>query len=89
VSTRERWHDGQTIDLVVSGVLLLICAVFLSLTLRTQMMLTLHEPTAISGLSFSPPPRFYGAAGVGGVDHGDRGAAGERLWLSWGWQFLA
>jgi zinc/manganese transport system permease protein len=51
---------AQTIDLVVSGVLLLVCAVFLSLTLRTQMMLTLHEPMAIArGISVSAHRRAF------------------------------
>ena len=39
---------AQTIDLVVSAVLMVVCALFLSLTLRTQMLLTLHEPMAIA-----------------------------------------
>lgn len=38
----------QRIDLVISAVLLIICAVFIMLTLRTQMMLVLHEPMAIA-----------------------------------------
>lgn len=36
------------VDLVISGVLLCACTVFIGLTLRTQMMLTLHEPMAIA-----------------------------------------
>lgn len=35
-------------DLVLSTLLLLVCAVFLGLTLRAQMFLTLHEPLAKS-----------------------------------------
>lgn len=31
-------------DLLLSTLLLLVCAVFLGLTLRPQMLLTLHEP---------------------------------------------
>lgn len=38
----------QVSDLLLSGVLLLICAIFMTLTLRTQMMLTLNEPMAIA-----------------------------------------
>lgn len=38
----------QPSDLIVSGLLLLACALFMSLTLRTQMLLTLHEPLAIA-----------------------------------------
>ncbi|MGK7928700.1 MAG: metal ABC transporter permease [Spirulina sp.] len=38
----------QNSDLIFSGVLLCICAIFIGLTLRTQMMLTLHEPMAIA-----------------------------------------
>ncbi|MFN5514374.1 MAG: metal ABC transporter permease [Cyanobacteriota bacterium] len=34
------------LDLSFSGALLLACAVFIGLTLRTQMLLTLHEPLA-------------------------------------------
>lgn len=36
------------LDLSFSGALLLACAVFIGLTLRTQMLLTLHEPLAIA-----------------------------------------
>lgn len=44
----------QELDLVFSAVLLIICIVFLGLTLRTQMLLTLHEPLAIArGVSVS------------------------------------
>ncbi|MGF1570797.1 MAG: metal ABC transporter permease [Nodosilinea sp.] len=35
-------------DLVVSMVLLIVCVVFVGLTLRSQILLTLHEPLAIS-----------------------------------------
>ncbi len=35
-------------DLIVSGVLLVICSLFIGLTLRTQMLLTLNEPLAIA-----------------------------------------
>ena len=38
----------QELDLVFSAVLLIICIVLLGLTLRTQMLLTLHEPLAIA-----------------------------------------
>ncbi|MGI8934265.1 MAG: metal ABC transporter permease [Phormidesmis sp.] len=38
----------QTSDLVVSGLLLIGCILFIGLTLRTQMLLTLHEPLAIA-----------------------------------------
>ncbi|MEO1592929.1 MAG: metal ABC transporter permease [Cyanobacteria bacterium J06632_22] len=38
----------QTRDLFFSGVLLVICALFIGLTLRSQILLTLHEPIAIS-----------------------------------------
>lgn len=38
----------QTTDLVVSGSLLVGCALFIGLTLRTQMLLTLNEPLAIA-----------------------------------------
>ncbi len=38
----------QTSDLVVSGLLLVGCVLFIGLTLRTQMLLTLHEPLAIA-----------------------------------------
>ena len=38
----------QTTDLWVSAVLLLGCSAFIGLTLRTQMLLTLHEPLAIA-----------------------------------------
>jgi zinc transport system permease protein len=41
-------------DLAIGGMLLCICAAFIGLTLRTQMMLTLHEPMAIArGVSVS------------------------------------
>lgn len=44
----------QPTDLITSAVLLGICIVFISLTLRTQMMMTLHEPMAIArGVSIS------------------------------------
>ncbi|MDJ1169275.1 metal ABC transporter permease [Roseofilum sp. BLCC_M154] len=38
----------QPFDLMVSTVLLLVCIGFIGLTLRTQMMVTLHEPMAIA-----------------------------------------
>lgn len=38
----------QELDLVFSSLLLIICIVFIGLTLQTQMLLTLHEPLAIS-----------------------------------------
>lgn len=38
----------QGSDLVLSGGLLIVCMVFLGLTLRTQMLITLHEPLAIA-----------------------------------------
>lgn len=41
-------------DLVFASILLVICTVFIGLTLRTQMLLTLHEPLAIArGVSVS------------------------------------
>ncbi len=41
-------------DLFLSGLLLLICLVFIALTIRTQMLLTLNEPLAIAqGVSVS------------------------------------
>lgn len=41
-------------DLLFSALLLLACSLFLGLTLRTQMLLTLHEPLAIArGVSVS------------------------------------
>jgi zinc/manganese transport system permease protein len=41
-------------DLVFSAGLLLVCIIFIGLTLRTQMLLTLHEPLAIArGVSVS------------------------------------
>lgn len=44
----------RELDLVFSTVLLIICIVFVGLTLRTQMLLTLHEPLAIArGVSVS------------------------------------
>lgn len=44
----------QTPDLIFNMLLLVGCIVFLGLTLRTQMMLTLHEPMAIArGISVS------------------------------------
>ena len=44
----------QTLDLVFSGALLIICTLFIGLTLRTQMLLTLNEPLAIArGVSVS------------------------------------
>jgi len=38
----------QTFDLIISTLLLLVCIGFIASTLRTQMMLTLHEPMAIA-----------------------------------------
>ncbi|XGB40784.1 MAG: metal ABC transporter permease [Nodosilinea sp. LVE1205-7] len=38
----------QPVDLILSGGLLIIAGVFLGLTLRTQMLITLHEPLAIA-----------------------------------------
>lgn len=38
----------QPVDLIVSGLLFIACALFMGLTLRTQMLLTLHEPLAIA-----------------------------------------
>jgi zinc transport system permease protein len=44
----------RELDLVFSSFLLIICVVFIGLTLRTQMLLTLHEPLAIArGVSVS------------------------------------
>ncbi|HEY9692608.1 MAG TPA: metal ABC transporter permease [Oculatellaceae cyanobacterium] len=44
----------QELDLVFSAALLIVCIVFIGLTLRTQMLLTLHEPLAIArGVSVS------------------------------------
>ncbi|MEG4350295.1 metal ABC transporter permease [Microcoleus sp. LAD1_D3] len=44
----------QELDLVFSTALLIVCIVFIGLTLRTQMLLTLHEPLAIArGVSVS------------------------------------
>ncbi len=44
----------QTQDLILSGILLLACILFISLTLRTQMLMTLNEPLAIArGVSVS------------------------------------
>lgn len=44
----------RELDLVFSTVLLIVCIVFIGLTLRTQMLLTLHEPLAIArGVSVS------------------------------------
>ncbi|MGB7415097.1 MAG: metal ABC transporter permease [Thermosynechococcaceae cyanobacterium] len=41
-------------DLIFSAVLLLACTLFIGLTLRTQMLITLHEPLAIArGVSVS------------------------------------
>ena len=42
-------------DLLASGLLLLVCTLFIGLTLRTQILLTLHEPLAIArGVSVTP-----------------------------------
>ncbi|MGD1854099.1 MAG: metal ABC transporter permease [Leptolyngbyaceae cyanobacterium] len=38
----------QTADLVLGGILLVTCVLFLGLTLRSQLLLTLHEPLAKS-----------------------------------------
>lgn len=38
----------QTSDLIMSGLLLLFCGLFIGLTLRTQMLLTLNESLAIA-----------------------------------------
>lgn len=38
----------REIDLVFSAALLMVCIAFIGLTLRTQMLLTLHEPLAIA-----------------------------------------
>lgn len=38
----------REMDLVLSALLLIICVLFIGLTLRTQMLLTLHEPLAIA-----------------------------------------
>ena len=44
----------RTIDLFFSAVLLVACAIFIGLTLRSQILLTLHEPMAIArGVSVS------------------------------------
>jgi zinc/manganese transport system permease protein len=44
----------QELDLVLSSLLLIVCTVFMGLSLRTQMLLTLHEPLAIArGVSVS------------------------------------
>ncbi|MFM7447625.1 MAG: metal ABC transporter permease [Leptolyngbyaceae cyanobacterium] len=44
----------QELDLVFGSLLLGVCVVFIGLTLRTQMLLTLHEPLAIArGVSAS------------------------------------
>lgn len=44
----------RELDLVLGAGLLLVCVLFIGLTLRTQMLLTLHEPLAIArGVSVS------------------------------------
>ena len=44
----------QQLDLVLSSLLLIVCILFIGLTLRTQMLLTVDEPLAISrGVSVS------------------------------------
>lgn len=44
----------QTTDLIFCGVLLLACALYMGLTLRTQMLITLNEPLAVArGVSVS------------------------------------
>jgi zinc/manganese transport system permease protein len=44
----------RELDLVFSSLLLIVCVAFIGLTLRTQMLLTLHEPLAIArGVSVS------------------------------------
>jgi zinc/manganese transport system permease protein len=50
----------QTVDLIMSAVLLVLCVGFIGLTLRTQMMVTLHEPMAIArGISVSTHQRIF------------------------------
>jgi zinc transport system permease protein len=45
----------QTADLIFGTVLLAVCAGFIGLTLRSQILLTLHEPMAIArGLTSQP-----------------------------------
>jgi zinc/manganese transport system permease protein len=47
-------------DLILSGVLLIVCLCFLGLTLRTQMLLSLHEPLAIArGVAVSTHRRAF------------------------------
>lgn len=66
LSFREEYQGGigdllfgdilavQPIDLILSGLLLVVCVVFIGLTLRSQILLTLHEPMAIArGVSVS------------------------------------
>lgn len=44
----------QTADLIFSALLLVVCVAFIGLTLRSQILLTLHEPMAIArGVSVS------------------------------------
>lgn len=44
----------QELDLVLSGLLLIVCSIFIGLSFRTQMLLTLNEPLAIArGISVS------------------------------------
>jgi zinc transport system permease protein len=44
----------QELDLVLSGLLLIVCVALIGLTLRSQMLMTLHEPLAIArGVSVS------------------------------------
>ena len=44
----------RELDLVFSGLLLIVCVVLVGMTLRTQMLVTLHEPLAIArGVSVS------------------------------------
>lgn len=44
----------QTADLIFSALLLAVCAAFIGLTLRSQILMTLHEPMAIArGVSVS------------------------------------
>ncbi|KDR58678.1 MULTISPECIES: metal ABC transporter permease [Oscillatoriales] len=47
-------------DLILSGLLLLICIAFITLTLRSQMLLTLNEPLAIArGVAVTPHRTFF------------------------------
>ncbi|AMW27770.1 metal ABC transporter permease [Arthrospira platensis] len=47
-------------DLILSGLLLLICIAFITLTVRSQMLLTLNEPLAIArGVAVTPHRTFF------------------------------